>query len=166
MPARTRPAFLAALAAVGVTVHAEIIWIKENFQFGRADYHWQHEPCLYGWRKSHTFLGERNQSTVWQIHRETDHQHPTTKPVALWRVPIRNHLKPGEIVLDLFLGSGTAIIAAEQGDVRGFGMELSAGYCDVVVRRWAGLMGKDPVLEETGETFTAAAATRGVEVSQ
>jgi hypothetical protein len=89
----TRPAFLAALRSVGVEVHQEICWVKEGFQFGRADYHWQHESCLYGWRERHTFLGERNQSTVWQIPRQTDHEHPTTKPTALWEIPMPNHLR-------------------------------------------------------------------------
>jgi len=162
----TRPAFLAALSAVGVTVHAELIWVKEGFTFSRSDYHWQHEPCLYGWRERHTFRGERNQSTVWQIARQSEHQHPTTKPTELWRIPIRNHLPPGEIVLDLFLGSGTAIIAAEQLGRRGFGMELSPAYVDVSILRWQTLTGKEAVLEATGQSFGAAAQARGVEIER
>jgi len=162
----TRPSFLAALAAVGVSVHQEIIWVKEGFQLSRSDYHWQHEPCLYGWRERHTFRGERNQSTVWEIARQSEHQHPTTKPTELWRIPIRNHLPPGEIVLDLFLGSGTAIIAAEQLGRRGFGMELSPAYVDVSVLRWQTLTGKEAVLEATGQSFSAAAQARGVEMEQ
>jgi len=163
---RTRPHFLAALAAAGVTVHQEIIWVKEGFQFGRADYHWQHEPCLYGWRERHTFLGERNQSTVWQIPRHSEHEHPTTKPVALWAIPMRNHLQPGEIALDLFLGSGTAVIAAQQAGCRAFALELSPAYVDVSVRRWQTLTGKQPMLEATGQSFSAAARDRGVESEQ
>jgi len=157
---RTRPCFLAALAAAGVTVHQEIVWVKEGFQFGRADYHWQHEPCLYGWRERHTFLGERNQSTVWQIARHSEHQHPTTKPTELWRIPIRNHLQPGEIVLDLFLGSGPAVIAAQQLGCRAMGMELSPAYCDVAVLRWQTLTGKQAVLKATGQTFSQVGAAR------
>ena len=158
----TRPAFLAALASVGVAVHQEIVWTKESFQFSRSDYHWQHEPCLYGWRERHTFLGERNQSTVWQIARQSEHQHPTTKPTELWRIPVRNHLQPGEIVLDLFLGSGPALIAAQQLGCRAFGMELSPAYVDVSILRWQTLTGKEAILEATGQSFRAAAA-RGVE---
>ena len=157
---RTRPHFLAALAAAGVTVHQEIVWAKEGFQFGRADYHWQHEPCLYGWRERHRFLGERNQSTVWQIARQSEHQHPTSKPVELWRIPIRNHLQPGRIVLDLFLGSGPAVIAAQQLGCRAVGMELSPAYCDVVVLRWQTLTGEEAVLEATGQTFSQMATAR------
>ena len=159
---RTRPAFLAALAKVGVEVHQEIVWVKENFQFGRADYHWQHEPCLYGWREKHTFLGERNQSTVWEVKRQTEHTHPTTKPVELWARPIRNHLRPGEVVLDIFLGSGTALIAAQQLEVRCLGMELSPNYTDVCLLRWQRLTGQQAFLEATGESFAQVARSRGV----
>jgi DNA modification methylase len=132
----TRPAFLAALAAVDVAVHQEIVWIKESFQFSRSDYHWQHEPCLYGWRDGHTFLGERNQSTVWQVQRQTDHQHPTCKPTELWEIPMRNHLQPGEICLDLFAGSGTCVIAAERTGATAHAVELDPRYCDVILDRW------------------------------
>jgi site-specific DNA-methyltransferase (adenine-specific) len=133
---RTRPQFLAALAAVGVEAHQEIVWIKEGFQFGRADYHWQHEPCLYGWREGHVFLGPRNQSTVWEIPRQTDHEHPTTKPVRLWEIPAENHLSLGGIMLDPFLGSGTAVIAAERTGRTAYGLELEPRYCDVILARW------------------------------
>ncbi len=156
----TRPAFLAALAAVGVTVHAELIWVKEGFTFSRADYHWQHEPCLYGWRERHTFRGERNQSTVWQIARQSEHQHPTSKPTELWRIPIRNHLTPGAIVLDLFLGSGPALIAAEQLGCRAFGMELSPAYVDVSVLRWQTLTRREAILAGDGRSFREVATVR------
>ena len=132
----TRPAFLAALAAVDVAVHQEIVWIKESFQFSRSDYHWQHEPCLYGWRERHSFLGERNQSTVWQVPRQSDHQHPTCKPTELWETPMRNHLRPGEICLDLFAGSGTAVIAAERTGATAYVVELYPRYCDLILSRW------------------------------
>ena len=141
----TRPAFLAALAAVGVIVHQEIVWVKESFQLSRSDYHWQHEPCLYGWRKRHTFLGARNQSTVWQVTRQSDHQHPTTKPLELWERPIRNHLEPGQIIIDAFLGSGTAVIAAERSGACARAMEIDPAYCDVAVERWEQFTGKSAV---------------------
>lgn len=142
---RTRPHFLAALASVGVEVHQEIVWIKEGFQFGRADYHWQHEPCLYGWREGHVFLGPRNQSTVWQISRQSDHEHPTTKPVRLWEIPAENHLALGEIMLDPFLGSGTAVIAAECTGRTAYGLELEPRYCDVILARWESFTGETGV---------------------
>jgi DNA modification methylase len=142
---RTRPAFLAALTSVGVEVHQEIVWVKEGFQFGRSDYHWQHEPCLYGWRDRHTFLGERNQSTVWSISRQTDHEHPTTKPTELWETPMRNHLHAGEVCLDLFAGSGTAVIAAERTGACARVMELDAHYASVIVERWEAFTGQKAV---------------------
>lgn len=92
----------------------EAVWVKESFQLGYADYHWQHESCLYGWRKRHHFYGERNQSTVWEVRRESEGMHLTRKPVELFVRPIRNNLRRGELALDMFLGSGTAIIAAEE----------------------------------------------------
>ena len=144
----TRPAFLAALSAVGVAVHQEIVWVKEGFQFSRSDYHWQHEPCLYGWRERHSFLGERNQSTVWQVPRQSDHQHPTCKPTELWETPMRNHLQPGGICLDLFAGSGTAVIAAERTGATAYAVELDPRYCDVVLSRWEQFAGK--VAERVG----------------
>ena len=110
----TRPMFLQALAAAGVRVHQELVWVKESFQLGYADYHWQHECCLYGWRKRHHFYGERNQSTVWQVRRERGGMHPAGKPVELFARAMRNNLRRGELALDMFLGSGTAIIAAEE----------------------------------------------------
>jgi DNA modification methylase len=156
----TRPAFLAALAAVGVSVHQELIWVREGFTFSRADYHWGHESCLYGWRERHTFRGERNQSTVWQIARQSEHQHPTSKPTELWRIPIRNHLTPGAIVLDLFLGSGPALIAAEQLGCRAFGMELSPAYVDVSVLRWQTLTRREAILAGDGRSFREVATVR------
>jgi DNA modification methylase len=142
---RTRPHFLSALASVCVEVHQEIVWVKEGFQFGRADYHWQHEPCLYGWREGHVFLGPRNQSTVWEIPRQSDHEHPTTKPVRLWEVPAENHLALGEIMLDPFLGSGTAVIAAERTGRTAYGLELEPRYCDVILARWESFTGETGV---------------------
>ncbi len=141
----TRPAFLAALAAVGVVVHQEIVWVKEGFQFSRSDYHWQHEPCLYGWRDRHSFLGERNQSTVWQVQRQTDHVHPTCKPTELWEVPMRNHLQPGEVCLDLFAGSGTCVIAAERTGAAARVVELDPRYASVIISRWETFSGQEAV---------------------
>lgn len=100
---------------------------------------------MYGWRERHTFLGERNQSTVWQVARQSDHQHPTTKPLELWERPIRNHLEPGQIILDPFVGSGTAIIAAERRGACARAMEIDPAYCDVVIGRWEQFTGKEAV---------------------
>jgi len=141
----TRPIFLEALAAAGVAVHQEIVWVKESFQLGHADYHWQHETCLYGWGDRHNFYGGRSQSTVWQVPRDRGGQHPTIKPVELFARPMHNNLQPGELALDMFLGSGTAIIAAERQGRRCYGMEIDPVYCEVAIQRWERYSGKKAV---------------------
>jgi len=144
----TRPMFLQALAAAGIEIHQEIIWVKESFQLGRADYHWQHESCLYGWGEKHSFYGGRRQSTVWEVPRESGQLHPTTKPVEVFARPMRNNLQPDELALDMFLGSGTAIIAAEKEGVRCYGMEIDPHYCDVIVARWEAFTREKAGLED------------------
>ena len=155
----------AAAAAADLIIHRQIIWAKPHFIFGRGDYHWQHELCFYGWRKGHRppWYGERNQSTLWSPGEgggsiRKDQDHPTQKPVALYGPPIINHLKPGDVIYDPFLGSGTAIIAAHINRVRCYGLELAPAYCDVICRRYQEHTGIKPVLEQSGQPhdFTAA----------
>jgi DNA modification methylase len=140
--------FLEALAAAGVEVHQELVWVKESFQLGRADYHWQHESCLYGWGRKHSFYGGRRQSTVWEVPRDGSGAHPTTKPVEVFARPMRNNLKTGELCMDLFLGSGTALIAAEREGCVCFGMELDPYYVDIAVARWEAFTGEQAILED------------------
>jgi len=142
----TRKYFEEAMVGSGVLIHQEIVWVKPSLVFGFADYHFQHEPCLYGWLQGNkpSFYGERNQTTVWEISHDvagTSRIHPTQKPVELFAIPIRNHTKEGEICFEPFCGSGSQISAAEQLGRRCFAMELSPGYCDVVVARWENLSG-------------------------
>lgn len=146
----------AAAAAAGILFHRQIIWMKPQFVFGRGHYHWRHELCLMGWLQGNEppFYGERNQDTVWQIGRENDKIHPTQKPVEICAIPIRNHLKPNEIVYEPFSGSGTNFIAAEKEGVRCFGMELSPNYCDVIISRWEKYTGKKAELMTHNTTNT------------
>ena len=142
----------AAAAAADIAIHRQIIWVKDQFIFGRGDFHWQHELCFYGWSRRHRppFYGERNQSTVWRVAydgKRSELGHPTAKPVALWDRPITNHLHPGEIAADPFLGSGTTMIAAERLGRRAFGMEIEPRYVDVAVRRWEEFTGRKAVLD-------------------
>jgi DNA modification methylase len=146
----TRDIFIEALKSVGVEVHQEIVWVKENFQFGRADYHWRHEPCLYGWGQKHRFVGMRNQSTVWEVTRETDHKHPTQKPVELFARAMRNNALSLEPCLDLFLGFGTAIIAAEMTTRVCYAVELDPAYVDMAVVRWERFTGQKASLLREG----------------
>lgn len=121
-----------------------LIWNKNTFTFGRQDYHWKHEPCLYGWREgaAHTFYGGHNQSTVWDFNRPNRNgEHPTMKPVELFARCITNSTKVNDKVLDMFLGSGTSIIAAEQTGRICVGLEKDPHYCDVIIARYEKLTG-------------------------
>jgi DNA modification methylase len=128
----------AAAAAADVLINRQIIWVKPQFIFGRGDYHWKHELCFYGWIKGNKpdFYGERNQSTVWEIGRENDKIHPTQKPLELFEIPIKNHTKKGEIVVEPFSGSGSQLIAADQLGRICYGMEISPKYCHVIIERY------------------------------
>ncbi len=158
-PMLTQGTFFAA-AAADVLIHRQIIWCKPSLVFGRGDYHWQHELCFYGWRRGHRppFYGARNQTTLWQVGRETSKEHPTAKPVDLWRPPIENHTRAGEVMYEPFSGSGSQIIAAEQTGRRCYAMELSPVYVDVAVRRWQNFTGQRAVLESTGAPFPESPA--------
>jgi len=129
------------LTAANAHVSCVITWAKESFAIGYGDYNQQTEFCLYGWTKeggSHRWFGPTNESTLWQIARDRTKQynHPTQKPLALAERALRNSSQREATVLDLFLGSGTTLIAAERLDRRCCGMEIDPRYCDAVVRRY------------------------------
>ncbi len=140
----------AAAAAAGILFHRQIIWVKPSLVFGRGQYHWRHELCLMGWLIGNEcpFYGDRNQTTIWEVGRENDNIHPTQKPIALTEIPVRNHTKPGEIVLDPFLGSGTTLIACEKTNRKCYGMEIDPHYCDVILDRWSKFTGQEPKRED------------------
>jgi DNA modification methylase len=144
-------AFLRASASLGGMRHV-LVWVKPNFVFGRCDYHYRHEPVMYGWTSGagHRWYGCRTQDSVWEAKVGVDLEkklHPTSKPVSIAARPIENHTKDNEIVLDLFLGSGTTLIAAEQLGRKCYGMEISPQYCDVIVKRWETLTGQKATLQ-------------------
>jgi DNA modification methylase len=116
-----------------------LIWVKNNIVLGRSDYNYQHEPLLYGWKEGkHNFYGEGGASSVWQIDKPRSSKlHPTMKPVELCARAIKNSSKPNEIVLDLFGGSGSTLIACEQLDRICYMMELDCRYVDVIRKRYA-----------------------------
>jgi site-specific DNA-methyltransferase (adenine-specific) len=137
--------FRGACLDVGWTVRQCLIWKKNTFTLGRQDYHWKHEPCLYGWKDgaSHFWAGDRKQTTVIEIDKPTKNiDHPTMKPVELFDYLIKNNTKKGDIVLDLFAGSGTTLIACEQNKRVARIVEIDQHYCDVIVARWEKLTGK------------------------
>lgn len=130
-----------------------ITWAKPNFAITYGDYNQQTEFCLYAWKEkngAHKWYGPNNESTLWQVKRDVtaDYIHPTQKPLELAHRAIRNSSIRGDIVLDMFLGSGTTLIAAESLKRRCFGTEISPGYCDAIVKRYAAYAGKEKVSKE------------------
>ena len=139
-----------------------IIWAKNTFTLGRADYQRQYEPILYGWRDGvdHFWCGDRDQGDVWFINKPVKNDlHPTMKPVELVERAIRNSSKTRDIVLDLFGGSGTTLIAAEKTQRRARLVELDPKYVDVIVKRWQDYTGKAATLAATGKTFAECATS-------
>jgi site-specific DNA-methyltransferase (adenine-specific) len=142
--------FAAAAAAADILIHRQIIWCKPSLVFGRGDYHWQHELCFYGWVRGNRppFYGERNQTTLWAIGRETSKEHPTAKPIALWKAPFENHTKKDDVAYEPFCGSGSQIIAAESYGRTCYGMEIDSKYVDVIIKRWEDFTGQKAELVE------------------
>ena len=135
----------AAFRAAGGKWSTFIIWAKNTFTLGHADYQRQFEPILYGWPeggKRH-WCGDRDQGDVWNIKKpQKNDLHPTMKPVELVERALRNSSRPGDIVLDPFGGSGTTLIAAEKSGRVARLMELDPKYADVIVRRWEDFTGR------------------------
>lgn len=140
--------FETALNESGLEVRQELIWKKNTMVLGRQDYQWKHEPCLYGWKDgaSHNWYSDRCQTTILEFNKPARNgEHPTMKPVELFAYQIQNSTKKGDIVLDLFGGSGTTIIACEQTGRIGYSMELDPKYCDVIIKRYENLTGNKAV---------------------
>lgn len=131
--------FIATFKQSGFYYSGLIIWRKQQFVFGRKDYHSQHEPILYGWKlgAAHYFCDDHTQSTVWDIDRpmRSAKEHPTQKPTELVVRAIRNSSLPSGIVYDPFVGSGTTLVAAENLNRTCYAMEISPEYCAVVLER-------------------------------
>ena len=137
--------FRLAIKNAGLTLKQNLIWVKNSMVLGRQDYQWRHEPCLYGWKEgaAHNWYSDRKQTTILEFDRPTrSAEHPTMKPIALFAYQLCNSTKRGELVLDLFGGSGTSIIASEQTGRKCYTMELDEHYCDVILTRWENLTGK------------------------
>ena len=127
-----------------------LIWAKNNHVLGRSDYHYKHEPIVYGWKggSAHKFRGGTGETSLWEIPRPVQSElHPTAKPVELFARAIKNSSDPGDIVGDPFLGSGTTIVACEQLGRVGYGMEIEPKYVAVTLERLAQL-GLEPRLVE------------------
>ncbi|UCG18191.1 MAG: site-specific DNA-methyltransferase [Thiotrichales bacterium] len=148
--------FRGAAADVGWQIRQCLIWNKNALVLGRQDYHWKHEPCLYGWKDgaAHYWGSDRSQTTVLDFNKPNRNgEHPTMKPVELFQYQIENSCKKGDVVLDLFGGSGTTVIACEKSNRHARLMELDPKYCDVIIKRWQDFTGKQALLQSTGEAF-------------
>ena len=153
--------FRGAAHDVGWQVRQCLIWNKNSLVMGRQDYHWKHEPCLYGWKEgaAHYWGSDRSQTTVLDFNRPSRNgEHPTMKPVELFQYQVENSSKRKGVVLDLFGGLGTTAIACEKTGRHARLMELDPRYCDVIVKRWQAFTGKRATLEATGELFPEDAA--------
>lgn len=143
--------FRNAFKSVGFKLAQCLVWVKNTFVLGRQDYQWRHEPILYGWKEgaSHYFIDDRKQSTVLEFDKPMRNaEHPTMKPIDLLVYLIKNSSKENDLILDLFGGSGSTLIAAEQTKRICYTMELDPRYCDVIIKRWENLTGEKAILEK------------------
>lgn len=141
--------FRRAFKEAGFKLSECLIWSKDIFVLGRQDYHWRHEPILYGWKEgaAHYFVNDRTQDTVLNYERpKRSEEHPTTKPIPLIGKLMQNSSVPDWTVLDPFGGSGSTLIAAQQLDRRCLTMELDPRYAQVIIERWKRLTSEEAVL--------------------
>lgn len=123
-----------------------MVWNKDSMVLGHSEYHYKHEPILFGWKPGDRLKNDdRTKTTVWDFDRpKASREHPTMKPVEMWVYAIGNHTKPGDIVYEPFSGSGTTIIACEQLGRKCRAIEISPAYVAVALQRWADATGKTP----------------------
>jgi DNA modification methylase len=145
---------LRAFRLAGFNLSSVIIWAKSTGIFGRPDYHWQHEPIMYGWRQgsAHRWFGDHTQTTLWSLptdhlteglsKEESKYLHPTQKPILLAAKAVQNSSLEGDVVLDVFAGSGSTLLAAAQLGRIGAAVELEPRWCDAIVLRWERLTGE------------------------
>lgn len=142
-----------------------LVWLKQNFVMGRSDYHYRHEAILYGWKPgaAHTEPPDRKGDTIWEFDRPSRNgEHPTMKPIALIERAINNHTKRNDVILDLFGGSGSTLIAAHQTGRVARLMELDPKYCDVICARFQKATGIKPIAEATNNEHDFLRADDGV----
>jgi len=135
-----------------------ITWAKESFAIGYGDYNQQTEFCLYCWREeggAHKWYGPTNESTLWKINRDptSAYSHPTQKPVSLAARALKNSSRRGNIVCDVFLGSGTTLIASQKLERKCYGIEIDPRYCDAIVKRYIALVGKDNISDDIKKRY-------------
>ena len=147
--------FRKAFADAGFYLSGTCIWKKQSLVLGRSPYQWQHEPCLFGWKKSgkHQWYSGRKETTIWEFDKpKKNGDHPTMKPIPLIAYPIKNSSMSNCIVLDPFGGSGSTLIACEQTNRICRTIELDEKYCDVIVKRY---------IEQVGSTENVSVVRGG-----
>lgn len=161
-----------AVQDAGWRIHQNLVWLKDSMVLGHSDYHFKHEPILYGYtpgdgrpgRGNHAgsrWVGDHSQVSVFDIPRpKRSEEHPTMKPVELIRLCIANNTPPAGVVLDPFSGSGSTLLMCEEHGYSCRGLELAPQYVDVIVKRWQEFTGKEATLDGDGRTFAQLAAER------
>mgnify|MGYP002507160553 CR=1 FL=1 len=140
--------FIGAAQDIGWKIRQTLVWVKNNFVLGRQDYQWKHEPCLYGWKEgaSHFWNSDRKQTTVLEFDKPTKSElHPTMKPLDLIKYIIKNSSKKNDDILDLFGGSGTTLIAAEELQRNCYMMEFLPEYVNIIIKRWETMTGQKAI---------------------
>ena len=150
--------FRRAFADAGFYLSGCCIWKKQSLVLGRSPYQWQHEPCLYGWKKNgkHQWYTGRKETTIWEFDKpKKNGDHPTMKPIPLLVYPIMNSSMSNSVVLDPFGGSGSTLIACEQTDRICYTVELDEKFCDVIVKRYIEQAGgsDDVTVQRDGLTY-------------
>lgn len=152
-PGALHMVFDQAWLAAGWRLHQTLVWVKDSMVLGHADYHYRHEPILFGYtlgegrrgRGGDGWYGDHKQTTVLEHPRpKASREHPTSKPVALVEQCLANSTQPGDLVLDLFAGSGSTLIACENLGRHCRAIELDPRYCDVIIERWRAHTGREP----------------------
>ncbi len=147
-----------AWAKAGAFVHQQIIWVKDRPILSRSWYTWQHEPCFFGWVRPNKppRRTDKHLSSIWQLPTVPvgqKNEHPTSKPVEVFAIPMRQHTRRGAICYEPFCGSGSQLIAAEKLGRRCYAIEISGRYCDLIVRRWISFVGRDKAPTELVERY-------------
>lgn len=143
-----------ALEESGWAVKHELIWVKNNHVLGRSDYNYKHEPIIYGWKKkgTHKFYARDFQISIWEIDKPLKNDlHPTMKPVELIEKAVNNSSLSNHIILDLFLGSGSTLIACEKTGRICAGIEIEPIYIDVIVSRYVKFTGNNKIIKNGQE---------------
>ena len=155
--------FQNAMESAGFEMRCQIIWAKNTFAWGFGRYKFQHEPIFYAHvaNQKDPWYGDKSQSTLWEEKKPAANRiHPTAKPVELVERALVNSSKAGDIVVDLFGGSGSTLIGCERRGRKARLMELDAKYVDCIVRRWLQYTGHQATLDADGQPFEVVAAGR------